>query len=231
MSPLRAATRDVLQAVEEVTGRPVQFMRDESLKMMATLQMARDGASYHVLRYRPSDTSLDYLVAYQAGFILRLYENQPDQRFDFVPEDSAAGLMEALVRGGRPLLEADARALPGFAKFAAHWGLMNLRSFPVGMRIDAWIDTTLPDLKDLQRATIAVQQQEYVQALSFRVGGLSLPRSVLGLVAAHAMFVPADWLYLLCRALQSQRAPVGRGRVATGVGHHRLRRLPGHQLD
>jgi hypothetical protein len=168
-------------------------MRDEDLRVMAQLQMARQGASFHVLRYRPSDAPLDYLVVHQAAFILRLYENDPVRRFDFTPSDTAAGLMEALIPAGKPLAGPDAAALPEFAKFTAHWALMNARSLPVGMRIDAWIDASFPDLRDLQRAYLATQQQENVQVLSYRQGGLSVPRVLLGMLAAYAMFV--DRLY------------------------------------
>jgi hypothetical protein len=189
MNHLRAATKGVLQQVEERTGRSVQFLRDDSLKVMATFQMARDGASYHVLRHRPTDDPIDYLVVHQAAFVLRLYENPADRRFDFAPRDSAAGLMETLIAAGRPLSPSDAEALSAFARFTAHWTLLNLRSFPVGMRVDAWIDATLPDLRDLQRASLAVQQQESVASLSFRQGGLSLPRMTIALVATYAMFV------------------------------------------
>ncbi len=188
MNHLRAATRGVLQQVEEHTGRPVQFMRDDGLKVMATLQMARNGASYHVLRYRPTDQPIDYLVAHQAGFILRLYENEPAHRFDFAPGNTAVGLMAALIPEGRPLAAPDAQALPEFAEFTAQWALMNLRSLPVGMRVDSWIATTLSDLWDLQKASLATQQQENVAVISYRLGGLSAPRSLLGMLAAYALF-------------------------------------------
>jgi hypothetical protein len=189
MNHLRAATKNVLKLVEERTDRPVQFLRDESLKVMASFQMARNGATSHILRYRPTDDPIDYLVVHQAAFALRLYENEPDQRFDFTGEDTAAKLMSTLIPGGRPLPASDAKLLPEFARFTAHWALMNLRSFPVGMRIDAWIDTSVPDLRDLQRATLEVQQQQNVASLSYRRGGMSLPRPTIGLVAAYALFV------------------------------------------
>ena len=204
MNHLRAATRAVLQQVEERTGRPVQFLRDDGLKVMAALQMARNGASFHVLRYRPSDSPVDYLIAHQAAFILRLYENEPARRFDFSPEDSATALMESLIPAGRPLAGPDAEALPDFAKFTAQWALINLRSLPVGMRVDAWIAETLPDLRDLQRASLEAQQQENVAALSYRRGGLALPRPTIALVAAFAQFV--DRLYASTRFAVPYRA-------------------------
>ncbi|MES2714646.1 MAG: hypothetical protein V4795_02705 [Pseudomonadota bacterium] len=176
--------------MEQRTGRPVQFMRDDSLKVMATLQKARNGASFHVLRYRPTDEHLDYLIAHQAAFVLRLFENPPDQRFDFAPDEAkTATLMRALIPAGRPLTATDAATLPEFAKFTGQWAMMNMLSVPVGMRVDEWIDTTLPDLKDLQRANLAVQQQENVRIISHRVGGLSVPRVLLSVLAAYAQFV------------------------------------------
>lgn len=189
MKHLRAVTKDVLSQVEQSTGRSVQFMRDETLKLMATFQMARNGAAYHVLRYRPTDTPIDYLVVHQAAFVLRLYENTPDKRFDFVPDDSATELMKALIPAGRPLPDSDAKRLPAFAEFAAKWALLNVRSLPVGMRIDAWIAATLPDLRDLQQNSLGVQQQENVDVLSYRLGGLAAPRPALGMLAAYALFV------------------------------------------
>ena len=132
---LRAATKNVLKLVEERTGRPVQFLRDDGLKVMASFKMARDGAAYHVLRYRPTDLPIDYLVVHQAAFVLRLYENEPDRRFDFSGNDMAAKLMSMLIPGGRPLPASDIGLLPEFAQFAAHWALMNLRSLPPRVRI------------------------------------------------------------------------------------------------
>ena len=63
----------ILQRVETLSGRPVEFKPDSSLTLRATLQLARNGAPTHVLRYRPSNEPLDYWVAYQAGYMLRLF--------------------------------------------------------------------------------------------------------------------------------------------------------------
>ena len=94
--------------------------------------------------------------------------------------------MEALIRSGRPLAQDDAANLPQFARFVADWSLMNLRSLPVGIRIDSWINSELPDLKDLQRENLTAQHHEYVAALAASVGSLTMPRPALGIVAAHA---------------------------------------------
>lgn len=51
-------------------------MRDEKLSLLATLQMARNGANFHVL---PSNEPFDYVVAFQAAFVLRLFEIEPSK--------------------------------------------------------------------------------------------------------------------------------------------------------
>jgi hypothetical protein len=42
----------MLQTIETLSGRPVEFKPDSSLSLRATLQLARNGAHAHMLRYR-----------------------------------------------------------------------------------------------------------------------------------------------------------------------------------
>lgn len=188
MKNLRAASRSVLQQVETLTGKPVQFMRDDKLSIMATLQMARNGAEFHVLRYRPTDEPLDYLIAHQAGFVLRLFQNPPEARYDFAPAPQAGSHVEALLKAAPHLQAEDLRVLPDFAKFVAQWTLMNLRSMPVGMRVDAWIAETMPELRELQTASLARQQRENAALLAYRLGRLTIPPTLMGTLAAFALF-------------------------------------------
>ena len=163
-------------------------MRDEKLPLLATLQMARNGAEFHVLRYRPSNEPLDYFVAFQAGFALRLFENEPLKRFDFSPEPDATRKIEPLLKAGQSLSKTDSDALPGFGVHVAQWALMNLRSLPVGMRIDQWIATEYPELKELQASGIAVQQQQSMDVMAYKLGRLTVPTTLLGTLAAYALF-------------------------------------------
>jgi hypothetical protein len=188
MQHLRSVTRNILKRVEELSGKSIQFMRDEKLPVLATLQMARHGAEFHVLRYRPNNEPLDYLIAFQAGFVLRLFENAPSQRFDFAPSPTAGRNVEPLLATGQALSPDDKKVLPEFAKFIAQWVLMNLRSLPIGMRIDRWIAAEHPELKELQAASIALQQQQNMGILSHRVGKLTVPTTLMGPIAAYAIF-------------------------------------------
>jgi hypothetical protein len=188
MIRLQPATLKILKRVEELSGRSVQFMRDENLQVLSTLQMARHGAEFHVLRYQPSDKPLDYLVAYQAAFALRIFENQADQRFDFNRTDEAIKGVTQLLTASQPLTEADSDGLPQFAELVAHWALMNLRSLPIGMRIDRWLAADYPELREQQLASHLQQQQQNMNVLTLSQGKLHVPVTLLSTVAAYALF-------------------------------------------
>ena len=151
MKNLRPETLGLLQRIETLSGRPVEFKPDATLTLRATLQLARNGAPAHVLRYRPVNEPLDYWVAYQAGYLLRLLELPPSERFDFAGTGSAPARVEELLTAGLKMTEAEQSAAPRFAEAAAHWAMMNLRSFAIGMRIDQWLADKHPDLHLLQR--------------------------------------------------------------------------------
>lgn len=188
MHHLRTVTKGILNRVEEITGKSIQFMRDDNLTVLSTLQMARNGADYHVLRYRPSNDPIDYFVAFQAGFVLRLFECPPDKRFDFSPNPDAGDQVELLLKAGQSLGQTDIDTAPAFATRVAQWALMNLRSLPIGMRIDQWIATDYPELKELQHQGIAVQQQQSMDVLALKIGKLTVPTTLLGTLSAYALF-------------------------------------------
>jgi hypothetical protein len=188
MKNLRPETLGMLQRIEALSGRPVEFKPDSSLTLRATLQLARNGAPSHVLRYRPTNEPLDYWVAYQAGYLLRLLELPPAERFDFRRHGHRArpggGTARHRTAAGRwrPVDP------PQFAEMTAHWALLNLRSYAIGMRIDQWLADDHPELRSLQAAGIRSMQQENLQLLSKRMGGMSIPVPLLGPVAAYALF-------------------------------------------
>ena len=152
MKNLSPSTLAILQRVEELSGRPIEFRPDSSLNLRATLQMARHGAPAHLLRYRTTNEPLDYWVAYQATYALRLFELPADERMDLRGTGEAERQVEALLRAGQPLDATDREALPRYKEIVAHWALMNLRSFPIGLRIDQWLACEHPELREMQLA-------------------------------------------------------------------------------
>jgi len=188
MKNLLPGTLGILERVQALSGRPVEFRPDSSLTLRATLQPARNGAPAHVLRYRPSNEPLDYWVAYQAGYLLRLLELPPAARFDFAATGTAAGRVEELLATGHPLKGEDQSTLAEFAEMTAHWAMLNLRSYAIGLRIDEWLADEHPDLRALQADGMNAMQQENLRLLSKRFGTLSIPVPLLAPVAAYALF-------------------------------------------
>ena len=178
----------LLERIEALSGRPVEFKPDGSLTLRATLQLARNGAPAHVLRYRPSNEPLDYWVAYQAGYLLRLMELPPNERFDFAATGTASDHVEELLSTGLPPGGGNRSTLVQFGQMTAHWALMNLRSYAIGIRIDQWLADEHPALRALQTAGMDSLQEENVQLLSKRMGKMSIPVPLLGPVAAYALF-------------------------------------------
>ena len=187
MKNLRPETLGMLQRIETLSGRPVEFKPDGALALRATMKLARNGAPAHVLRYWPSNDPLDYWMAYQAGYLLRLLELPPDERFDFAGTGTAPGQVRELLTTGQPQAEGSGETLAQFAETTAHWAMLNLRSYAIGMRIDQWIAVHHPELRSLQAAGINEMQQENLQLLSKRLGKLSIPVPLLGPVAAYAL--------------------------------------------
>ena len=69
-----------------------------------------------------------------------------------------------LYRGeGVPFDPEGLASIPQFAQMTAHWALMNLRSYAIGMRIDQWLANDHPELRELQAAGVDAMQQENLQ--------------------------------------------------------------------
>lgn len=188
MQKLLPVTQKIVQQVEDLSGCPVTFEPDGGLAVQASLQMARNGAKTHVLRYRPNNLPLDYWVAYQCGFALRFFNLPPDQRFDLVSTGEGIDQVRSMLTTGLALDEADMLRVEPFSAQVQQWAMLNLRSYPVGMRIDQWIHDEFPELRAMQRQGLNQVQQENLNLMSMTIGKLSIPVPLLAPVAAYALF-------------------------------------------
>ena len=174
--------------LEQLSNRPVEFLRVDSLPVLASLQIARNGATYHVLQYRPSNDPLDYYVAHQVGIVLRMFELPEDQRFDFASDGRGEKQIESILKASSNLSSSDKQMLPMFAKSVHHWALMQLRSIPIGMRVDAWLYESFPSMREIIANGLGEQQQMNAEILGKQVGGLSPPANQFAPAAAYALF-------------------------------------------
>lgn len=192
-------SHEILQRVEEVTGTPVEIIADGSLQVLAKITMARQGTPRHLLRVGLDRPTPDYLIAYQCGFILRLYANPPAERFEFGLDEAGRAAVLRLLKGPGGLAQKLRLSEPELAQHAGmlYDGLMTqLRSLPIGMRIDRWIYDTYPSLREAQSSAINGQQRANAQVLDPQIRAM-VPSSIyaanISMNAAYALF--CDELY------------------------------------
>jgi hypothetical protein len=189
---LLPATKKIIEEVERLTMRPVQIQEDPSLKVLASIQVARDDAPLHLVRYRPAGvTPPDYLIAYQCGFVIRLYEAPPEKRFDYGPSEDGHHKLNQLL--------ADAKYSPAVRGMGDHLleGLVTqMRSIAVGLRVDDWILASYPELRELQVAATRAQLDQNVRVIPLGAKGV-LPAKVwkanITMNAAFAAFWARKW--------------------------------------
>lgn len=122
-----------------------------------------------------------------------------------MPLPDARAAARELVAAGMPLTGEEQSVLGPFAAAVADWALMQLRSLPVGMRIDQWIRDTIPVLRSQQEETIAEIQQQNLEATTRAIGRLTVPRHLAATNAAHALFADRllgrEWYAIPYRAM------------------------------
>lgn len=181
------STREILRLTEELSGRPVRVQEDQNLTVLATMRTARGDAPIHTISYRPiKERQPDYHIAYQCGFLLRLFQNPPNCRFEFALGPNASVEMDKLVSD--PSLPPDTHR----AKDMLVNGLLTqLRSVPIGLRIDEWLWSEYPELQQEQIASARLQLQQNASALHPSIRR-QFPRKVVdantGMNSAYAHF-------------------------------------------
>jgi hypothetical protein len=167
-------THRIVDLTEKLSGRPVRIQEDPTLSVLATVSIARGNAPMHLIRYRPiRGRQPDYHICYQCGFIIRLFETPPEARSDFAQSPEASGHMDALLANrslGSNIRSAKEMLLNGL--------LIQLRSVPIGLRVDDWLWTTCADVRDEQIASSRIQLQDNAQVLTPAVRH-SFPKKVV----------------------------------------------------
>ena len=188
---LRDTTRTLLRLVETETGFPVEALEDDSLSSLATVRMARDPMACHIIRYKPTvDRSLDYLVCFQCGFILRFFQPPPDQQFDLslalAGREAVAQALRSSVLFNLPqnqLVEFQAQLCQGL--------LTHLRSIPIGLRVAAWLAQHYPELREPQQSVVLRELDDAKATLAPHIRD-STPSSVYrptqAISAAYALY-------------------------------------------
>jgi len=189
---LLPSTQSIVARLEALSQRPVHITEDASLNLVADIKVARGNQPVHLLRYRPTgSTPADYIIAYQCGLALRVFETPPEQRADLGVCEAGRKQLGDLLRD--PKFPAMIRSMGDSLLLSL---LTQLRSFPVGLRVDTWLHASYPDLRDLQKQAVRAQLNENLQSLTAGMAGFfpaKLSRSSLGMNAAFALHWSQLW--------------------------------------
>ena len=187
---LSDAVTSIFESVKHRTSIPVEVLTDSGLRVPGRVQMARAGMRSHLATYNPNLATAEYYLAFEAAFILRLFETPAASRALF------AGTGEGMAELARLPLTAPLALIPAAARQQLHSqlhdGLLTqVRSQPIGMRINEWLRKEYPELADVQQQGIDNEQRQAAQTVSPDIRLLS-PAKVweasTGMNAAVALF-------------------------------------------
>jgi hypothetical protein len=186
-------TQNIIKLVEEKSGQKVEVIPDSSLSVLARVKMAKGDIPFHVISYNPHKGGVDYHIAYECGFILRLLENLPEERYQFAGSVEGKKAVQRTVSANKQLkrMGLPPEAIKQVANQLFDGLMTQLRSLPIGLRIDRWLWDDYPGLRELQKTSIAKQQQDNVQALGPQIRAMA-PIKVFAanasMNAAYALF-------------------------------------------
>ena len=191
---MNASVESATQAVEQASGIPVIVQADTSMKLIAKVVVARNSAPAHLVLFNPKHgEATDYHIVFQCGFVLRIYQTPPELRFNVVSTDpgrrEVAKLVSDHLRRGKVNLPE--QAVNELSQQFYDGLCLQLRSIPVGMRVDRWIRDTYPALAEQQKASALRQLAENQCTLSPKVKALAPDRvynASIGMTAALAAF-------------------------------------------
>jgi hypothetical protein len=155
----------ILQQTEELTGRPIEFVQDDSLSILASVRMARSFMPAHTIRFRKADpVLLAHLIAHECGHMQRMFSAAPDKRLVPVTKPKHTDLVSRILAADPPVV------LDGMDERATrelftiwHQGMVNLN---VDYRIESWLYREYPGIRPNQEKSIGLQAQMAVAGLT-----------------------------------------------------------------
>jgi hypothetical protein len=163
MLPSDAQTQ-ALDALEKLGGKPVVLREDAQLSNQAGIHVASATEPAHVLTYHPAATpELPYLVCFQCSLAERALRSARDERFNVASTPETYSQVQKLVRAKQTIPE---DMLATYSQMITDGLGVQLRSMPIGIRVDRVLYNAQPELRDMQRVIADRQLKESVGCLS-----------------------------------------------------------------
>jgi hypothetical protein len=155
------------------------------------LKLARGSAPVHVVTYNPIlGAEADYAICFQCGFALRVFLAPESERFDLHTSSRGRKEAEAL---SLQHFEKVGLALPApvrsqlLTQFIDGL-ILQLRSMPISLRVDAWLRRDFPEFNVHQKSANIRQLNENATCLRPDVSKMTPPRILHANIAMNAAF-------------------------------------------
>ncbi|MBK8638710.1 MAG: hypothetical protein IPN92_10655 [Chromatiaceae bacterium] len=156
-------TAAIIARVEHLSGCPVTLLRDPTLQTLATVKAANRYQPSHIIRYRDDPVTAAYQIAFECGFLLRMYTLPPQDRVQLI---GTANARERVAKELRRLRTDLPPASIQTVTDMLYDGLMlQLRSCGSGLEVDSLLFAQYPALRPLQAVTMEQQVLTNVSTL------------------------------------------------------------------
>jgi len=163
MTPAEAQQR-ALDALEKLGGKPVVLRENADLPNQARIHVAAENEPAHVLTYKPAASpELPYLVCFQCSLAERALRSARDERFNVASSPETYRQVQKLVRAKQTIPE---DMVATYSQMITDGLGVQLRSMPIGIRVDRVLYNAQPELRDMQRVIADRQLKESVGCLS-----------------------------------------------------------------
>jgi hypothetical protein len=182
------AQQDALNALEQVGGKPVVLHENPTLPNPAKIHIASATEPVHVLTYNPTAAlELPYFVCFQCAMAERALRSAADERFSVASTSETYSRVQKLVRQKKTIPE---QSVASYSQMITDGLGTQLRSMPIGIRIDRALYDNRPELRALQRTATERILKEHLKCLHPGVRGLApelFLNASLGMNAAYAI--------------------------------------------
>ena len=171
---------EILEKVKELTGKDIEFIKNNNLTTYAALKMARKNMPSHLIFYKAEhDEIINHLIAHECGHILRIFGVLEEKRL--IPKTDDRIKLNALAQ-----IESEIQRLSSVLPFDKLTQIVNLwysgiirqvTNFPPDIMIEKWIYDEYPKLRPYQSQSIKKQHEEALAGLSTQVMKMT-PRKI-----------------------------------------------------
>ncbi len=159
-----ASTQSLLDEATAFTGRGFDIVFDDSLPVDSSVRIGgREGRDNHeiVLR-RPGDEN-NYLIAWQAAFVLHQYRTPETEHANLKPNAAYLASIKNELLSMHPSIPLSQRE--AFTDHVIGGVLTQLRSVPIGMLIDFQLHRDYAELHAVQQHSLTQQVVEHIACL------------------------------------------------------------------